>query len=387
MASQREIVGRWADEVTGSGRLNISSGDGRVYVSEDRIYSYGRHFEMGRLVGQRQDRFFLLNGDRYSNSTSGHQSHVRGAVARTEFPSVIIPFSALQAASVELDSIRTLEVQPDRTDEWFEDAGPAWTFETEGAYTYDDPLPLAWTEKPDAPESRSRTWRLPGSDIHATEWLRGWAWDSATHGAWRDYAPGEHVAWYDSLGSAVEVQGDRFKVKRYRHFLGACLFSAHVIVADPERGHRAFRKGRRVKFLSAFDENEARPLYFLCELPRCTARTVAEALDALAPRIVHAALAQGREVERQGDIFAIPTKLDRATLRKRGAVFHGGRSIDLLDTNHVATEVAVVRGAVYARGCLYHDPGFRARDHARRKMGDGKTWHLIVRNTVPRRRI
>jgi hypothetical protein len=42
---------------------------------------------------------------------------------------------------------------------------------------------------------------------------------------------------------------------------------------------------------------------------------------------------------------------------------------------------------VYARGCMYHDVGaWRERDHARIKLGDGKTWHLIAKNTVPQTR-
>lgn len=374
MASHSDIALRWANEVGKPHPRYIGTGhEPRVRVIGDRLYSYGTHFELARLVGNRSSGFFLLNGDRYSVSTSGHQSIIRGAVAQTGIESMIVPYSALEAAGIVLDSIRPLEIQPERTEKWTEDVEAAWAPGDPGtASTWDVSHDSEYPFPPygnGLPGYVSRRWTRPGSKVYAVETLRG---HDYAKGKFANYSPGERVSYYTEGGSGVEIEGGRFKVTRYRHWLGASLFSARV------QG----RKGR-VKFLSAFDENERRPLYFLCELPRCTARTVAEALDALAPRIVHAAYAQGRTVERQGDIFAIPTELNRKTLKERGASFE--KRAHLLDTNHTATEVALIKGAVYARGCLYHDPGaWRDPDHARRKMGDGKAWHLIVRNTVPR---
>jgi hypothetical protein len=36
-----------------------------------------------------------------------------------------------------------------------------------------------------------------------------------------------------------------------------------------------------------------------------------------------------------------------------------------------------------ARGTMYHDPQGRRADHARRRIGDGKSWHVVIKNTVP----
>ena len=74
-------------------------------------------------------------------------------------------------------------------------------------------------------------------------------------------------------------------------------------------------------FLSAFDEQEPRPLYFLCELPQgAEPATVEEALDALKPPEVAAAEAAGMACTRQGDVFAIPATLTTRQLpRKRRA--------------------------------------------------------------------
>lgn len=79
-------------------------------------------------------------------------------------------------------------------------------------------------------------------------------------------------------------------------------------------------------------------------------------------------------------------------LREREQAAHAAaldpRTVSMLGTSHTGTEVATMPdGTQYARGVMYHDPALmgedRERDHARQKMGDGQTWHLIVKNTVP----
>lgn len=65
-------------------------------------------------------------------------------------------------------------------------------------------------------------------------------------------------------------------------------------------------------------------------------------------------------------------------------------ALSIHGTTHTATEVVKVKGgATYIRGRMYHEPSldstrFGGRDHVARKLGDGSTWYLAVRNTVPR---
>lgn len=191
------------------------------------------------------------------------------------------------------------------------------------------------------------------------------------------------------------------------------------------------RRRRNIRFLSGFDHNESHLAYFLCEMPRMKEYdydTVDGAYEALKPDAVVVAEAMGREVLRQGDIFAIPVTTSTAELKRnakaiglrnppthrrvttRTGYVHeslfGGRGrpvvsverveIDedervrmrensmLLGTNHQGTEVIHANdGTIYARGCLWHVPDGRRNDHARVKLG--KQWHVIVTNTVPRR--
>jgi hypothetical protein len=71
----------------------------RVFIENDKIYSYGHHFI---LATRKEDGDwgcgvkFIVNGDRYSVSTSGHTNLVIHACK----PNVQIPYSALDAAGL-----------------------------------------------------------------------------------------------------------------------------------------------------------------------------------------------------------------------------------------------------------------------------------------------
>ena len=191
-----------------------------------------------------------------------------------------------------------------------------------------------------------------------------------------------------------------------RHILGESL-----IVADVQawRGGKRIKR-RNVKFLSGFDHGEPHLAYFFCEMPKCDAATVDEAYEALKPDAVRLAEQMERDIVRQGDIFAIATSYQRRDLLKQ-AKRHGYRNVPkriktwgddnkltpeylrterasmLLGTNHQGTEVIHANdGTIYARGCLWHVPDGRTNDHVRKKLGDGKTWYIILKNTVPVRK-
>lgn len=164
------------------------------------------------------------------------------------------------------------------------------------------------------------------------------------------------------------------------------------------RGHGPQQRQRTAYFLSGFDNNEARVSYFFCELaPGARPTTVEEALESLKPEPVLLAEQSGREVKRQGDIYAIPMpSLTTLELKQRGGTIRkmpkgytsakaqGGETADVpyvLNTNHAASEVIVIGGLTYGRGTLRHLPAWRAADHARLTLGT--QWHLLVKNTVP----
>lgn len=51
------------------------------YFEGESIYSYGRHFEVGRIVrNKRGEKAYLINDTYYSSTTSKHQYYVREAI-------------------------------------------------------------------------------------------------------------------------------------------------------------------------------------------------------------------------------------------------------------------------------------------------------------------
>ncbi len=246
--------------------------NGRVSVDlhARETYSYGRHFPLFRYVpssyrasspGASRRRasaeLFVINGDEWRGSasrTSSHQAIARRLISATGAPAVVIPFSALAGAGIDIDSIRPVDVREDKT----------WT-ETRYADVLED-----------VPQYLRRTYLGYDKDSGQSQYA--------------DRAP-------DSDG--------RYSWTEHMHRLGDCLFSAE-------------RAGKRARFLSSFDYQEPRPMYFLVQVPRGAGATVELAIDALAPRAVWAARARGRRVERQGDIFFVETALTEIDLYARG---------------------------------------------------------------------
>ncbi len=352
-----------------------------VWPAGAEVWSYGSHFPLYRFVHETGRRpLFVLNGDRWGGSrsrTPDHQAAARAAIAATSIDSCVIPFTALDGAGIDKDSIRLIHARPDEN--WTEDrsaetlAGvPLWertvhyqvTLESETLAGVADRHRRVHRELSDTEVETVRaaggyvsdTWKYSYADrLPDADGIYRW-----TEPRTRPLAPGED---------------GRFHWTAHVHRLGDCLFSAVREIREPDRaaepfeserhtaretleliadgggggfcrsapegdrplGHGIHEAGpsgacihcgyaltvravwrRRARYLSSFDTNETPPLYFLAEVPRGAGGTVETATEALAPRAVHAALARGAEVLRQGDIFLIPTNVTAPELVYRG---------------------------------------------------------------------
>jgi hypothetical protein len=410
------------------------------------LYSYGRHFELARPLRTKRGKIhgYLLNGDTYSQSTSQHQAHVR-YLLRDE-STVIIPYEALNSAGIDLDTVQIIHVKPDTTTT----TKHCTTEFPKGAFYRQEPE-WEYVRPTDADYAEAVLKAIPDA---RREWERRKARHAEDPSIWSD--PGEfepptrNDVWLYSKrvlkavveklytsgrkGApeiTVETLPDGTKEYRWevrRHWLGESLIRARVSWTSshpctdcqgtgrgigPSRsrwaavmscqtcsgqGGTTKSHNRWAYYLSGFDHEEARPLYFFAELPRgAKPTTVAEAYEALKPDPVKVAEQMNRPIFRQGDIFGIPLEtMDRKALKALGArVVRRNMNIDsppdrpielpyVLNTNHTATEVAYLSdGVTLARGTMYHDPQGRRADHARRRIGDGKAWHVVVKNTVP----
>lgn len=353
-----QIIEAWVAQAStaSTGRMIGNRRYNNVFADGDRLYSYGYHFELARILRGKRGVSLLLNGDNFSVTTSSHQSQLRTVVGKSGLPSVIIPYSALNAAGID---ISTVEIVESLEDTWVdhgvrkskdrpESSGLWWYDLVAATVKWGDNL---YRERPNLRVRRSPILGLKGyKSFHYSKTFE------------EKYGPigAEIVEWECRVRS---------------HQLGEALIRATYLTQTDKKV--------RALFLSGFDVQETRPLYFFCQMPKSArnCKTVAEAYEALKPDLVLEAERAGRTVFRQGDIFAAETLADKRGLRKRGATFE--KRGNLLGTNHEATEVARLGNLTYARGVLWHRPAGRQADHKRVPMGDQKSWFLVAKNTVP----
>lgn len=409
-----KIMTRWARNIAlGETKHIPSQNSTNIAVRNDAVFSYG-WWEMARLIRDKKGKpsFFLVNGDTYSVSTSRHQSDLREVLGKIELPHrmLILPYSVLGEAGIELDSI----VPRDVADDWWETIThiehefpkkDRWRYQyaqlpgtgvyvhnvtgetvcDTGEYDKTGRWVNPWQERvnavrdeyswifseadPNSPHSyESRERRVKAFEA---QWTR---YPAVSKNTGRITMDGELIA---PENPDADPAAYDFRWTTMRHWLGASLVTADVRYWDRDRNG----KTRTSIYLSAFDENETRPSYFFCELPASSkARTIKQAYEDLKPATVKTAEALGRDVKRQGDIYAVPVPtVTTASLTKAGAT-RQKRGV-IFGTNHVATETASVGTLTYARGTISHAPEGRRPDHARLTIG--KEWHLLVKNTVP----
>jgi hypothetical protein len=236
MTSNADVAKRWAEVVTGRATRHLK---GRSVIANGNvIYSYGRHFPMAEAYRTRAGELWVLvNGDRYSVTTSGHQSMVRMVVARLRVPSIIVPFSALEAAGIIRSSIELVEVTPDSNLEHHHQS-------------------LSIEDVPRGDRERWGSGEYRQIEPDADGFYR-----------WTRY---EH-----RLGEAVFSAEYRRRRESARRCLGPFdrspgWASDFTVCSHGMRGsHRpqVVDQGRAT-FLSGFDHQERPPLYFLAQLPR-----------------------------------------------------------------------------------------------------------------------
>jgi hypothetical protein len=477
----------------------IASGEGdgykhysrcNVYYNGRTIYSYGSHFPMAYIVAP---NLVWVNGDTFSNSTGRHQRYLRSAIPSSATV-VIVPNTALTAAGLDYQTIVPVDVKPERyeyTPHTSDVAPYGMSTDLTERVEYRESVSHYYVCDDDGTECQQCLGRSHAT-YHETEKTTVYpAHDEPLHMSYGTVDSYIRQAFYDDVVGYIDTENGRQAVKyvagQYhwhtsRHWLGDAVFTAVV--------DRTFdgTVGPRNYYVSSFDRQERRPLYFLSQLPHAVS-TVDEAIESLSPDSVKTARDMGRNVVRQGDMFAIPMSVTRHELTKLGATFtkrkvsiepnryardqiakrdavnalirdmppyptrqywlgHVQQSRDdfylvyedwqracdawsdaliaryterfpdleqitrwswqsaskykpsswhmtrnseasaLYGTAHTASEVATLPdGRQFAHGVMYHDPAIigqtRNGDHRRQRLGNGKQWHLVARNTVP----
>lgn len=218
-----------------------------IKMRGDSIYSYGEHFEIARIIRHPGGtaRIVLCNGDRWSGSgrwgggTFGDQMTtqrlVRKAIEDTNIDMMIVPFSTLDAANIELESVEPIHVREDRREYehhvYTERPGPfhkmddpsgatAPHIEQRWGHVHNETgeviqhVPYSLT-----PEEREQyTWK---SYDHVTE--RPVRVDDETHAYVKEYGRGNNRHWYGD--AELQADGTWLWVEEH-HRLGDSLFRA-----------------------------------------------------------------------------------------------------------------------------------------------------------------
>lgn len=349
----------------------LLSYDNIKMLGDTVICSYGAHFPIAALQETDGVEWWLLNGDTATITTTRHQTLFREALiwdnrARAmqglpERDEVIIPFSALDALGrcERHTSWRRVEAF-DMGIKMVENLG-AETRWTLSVLSTPPSVDVVFRLSPDGDSLR----RMGDGELRVA-------------GYHSEYP----VKIEEPAPTLVPDSAGKYHVYLKEHFLGASVFTYE--------GHH---------YLSAFDSLEVGRHYFLCRLPG-PVDSVQAALESLKPPEVNKALENGVQVFRQGDIFAVevtPPFTKRGEMEKAGWEYRSrGRSffpqrgtpvsgdVRILNTSHTVSYMFVKDGVFYGMGTMYHNPrGGRPAEHARRKLGDGKTWFRFYRNTVP----
>lgn len=373
MASIPDCIERWLDTLEGvrdgRGQLKRNLAGSSVYGEGHTLYSYGRHFPLAEWypagvyrdpasgrIARRRSPLFLLNGDRVSVSTARHQAETRGSVNRRTghlgAGVLILPFSALESARIVRGTVTPLEIRADRWETVHESAAslegvpeyhrtsPEWVSADTLEGVPDEVSARGWSEMPRY--NRRSQYRDTGTGryhwpvVHTLEPES----DGRYHWSREVHRLGDSVftaavaetvrrsrEWTvrDVIRTAAEyVSADAYETRAYRTGSYGRTFRDGELIRLAGRRLESLELApivetgqvhRRRRFISAFDVNEPAPLYYLATLPAASrAASVETAVQDLAPAAVHAAMARGRDVRRQGDVFFIGTDLADETV-------------------------------------------------------------------------
>lgn len=251
--SHSQLVGRFKEgKVTGK--------SSSMFIEGDTLYSYGHHFPLLERMQHWGEDKFLMNADRYSVTTSGHQSRCFSVAT------VQVPFSALERALVHPE-------QAGRQVSW-----------GRGGYAVG---------------------RRVLEDLYLID-QSGERWDKA--GRWV-YRYGESSRSRRKVFGYERTVYLRAKKKTISQREYEALPEGEKEKCDEQEERRPESCVLRYKdryFLSSMDENA----YFICELP-CPCDTVDAAFLALKPCEVC-----GKKYLRQGEWFFVDLELEGKMAKK-----------------------------------------------------------------------
>lgn len=340
-----------------------TNSSGSVYQEQhadfDVLYSYGRHFPMAIRIKNKAIApigTVIFNGDRYSVTTSSHQSGTQRALSGQSV--ITTSLSALNAATGQrglhslLESIKLID------------------FEDEQSGTSDPPSDATTINYEDELETVKIVWKPRGFNTAEQEQEYKELCESG-RGSYHWLDPRERKQYSSADQKRITRKTGR-KVVSYWHKPGACIFRQKVTTRIVR--HYLFKPHARARdvyyesheqlpvyerdrvqyryFLCSMDERE----YFIAELPRAC-KTVKAAFEMLKPLKVRKAEQSGVKVKRQGEWFFLPHipagREARAMYKRMDYPFELPRP-DRWSNIHLCTRGFTKRNRHYVSGQIRH---------------------------------
>jgi hypothetical protein len=291
----RDIIQDFVNKRIPRGHEKPYGSYGHIYYEGDILYDYGHHFPM--LI--RHKWGYLLNADKYSNTTSKHQGMCRGVAT------VQIPLSALRQANIPYTDFNLIDSSKQREDI------------------------LGYYKRVENPNAKTMT----VAEHDALEWhkRRGYNADNREH-------PTIYI-W----------QASRYKIERIS-------IAQYQSLSESEREEWTEKTERRPQhdvisykgkyYLSGMDGQN----YFLCRLPR-KVKIVDEAFEILKPEAIR--LFVGK-VLRQGEWFFIPVERDAKKEYAKMTRDYVLPKTDERSHSHTATRGIKIGKDIFVSGSIRH---------------------------------
>ena len=312
----------------------------RIFCEENTLWSYGYHFPLAMLLGTEGEKaVFVKNGDKYSNTTSSHQSNTQ---QHCSGPTV--SRNALEAAGIgflNLSMAETSKFKPICKTNF------RILFYQENGFTH-----VCYNTKT--------------KKYITSEYVS----QASTKTISKPWTP-------PSTGMFVPYKTDKpsTKVEGYWHVTGATVIEME-------------EKGKSKYLLCSMDENK----YFVAVLPR-KPKSVKDAFESLKPAAVIKAEKAGKGVLRQGEYFFVPTGMDDAAMANKmdivKPVLRASSPVKGLPAHPSRTEPSPhshevrwykFQNKIYVTGTVYHrSNGLSTGEHKSLKLGD--QWYEVHPNT------
>lgn len=272
-----DIIQNWIDQKVNRNTKEVywKQQNNHIICDDKNLYSYGRHFILGIYLGIKNGKpLFMVNGDKWSISTSGHTSQVINKLSSNKYEYFIVSFSALEMVT----SVHKIKVSSVIDTSRMNMTKLIYDKEVGKYYKYE------WNLSNDelAKLSEDYLYKLEDFKIDTQEFI-----------------PPNQGMFLSSRNIVIDVNiklRDNSEIRRYSVGNWHLIDSVLLKVVLPNSNSDEY-----TNLLCSIDEGS----YFVSDLGRDDINSIEEAFEVLRPDEVRQAINEGKKVLRQGEWFFV----------------------------------------------------------------------------------